>query len=404
MKNTLFITGLLVMMLLASCKPNAEDILKKSLEKCQSVENGYYEMTHYMKYMSGNDTTTSNYNCYFKKLAADTIYSFAFHYQQYKNGEYSGDVLYTGDNFVSYSENDSTTEIKSNSLWAKDIKSRSHNNIFYKPITKNDCYPLPTKSDYVNNKQIFQFVGEENINEFLCYHIKKNDITENDSTAMIKTLRNEINYWINKKDNIPIQYTIAIEFVLNNDTLYQFEKNVLTKYELNNLKDESPITLSSVSSHINLIDYVPHKRPELLPVDTLAPNWSLLSTKDETVNMSNLKGDLILLDFFYKSCYPCVLALPALQNLHEKYEGKGLRIIGIDPVDTKEKDEIDKFLTKHGVTYTILLGGKGVAKEYHVSSYPTIYLIDKKGKIIFSKVGYSNSTEAKLEKIIIDNL
>ena len=74
-----------------------------------------------------------------------------------------------------------------------------------------------------------------------------------------------------------------------------------------------------------------------------------------------------------------MLALPALQNLHEKYNDKGLKLIGIDPYDTKEKDDIDNFLAKRGVTYTVLFGGKDIAKEYHVSSYPTIYLIDKKG-------------------------
>ena len=186
--------------------------------------------------------------------------------------------------------------------------------------------------------------------------------------------------------------------------MYQFEKNVLRKYELNNLKDETPLSLSSVPPYIRLKDYVPYKRPELLPNDTIAPNWSLLSLKDDTISLSDLKGDLVLIDFFYKSCHPCMLALPALQNLHEKFESKGLRIVGIDPFDTKEEDDIDNFLAKRGVTYTILLGGKDVAKEYHVSGYPTIYLIDKKGKTIYSQVGYGEDTEDKLEEIIKENL
>jgi thioredoxin-related protein len=46
------------------------------------------------------------------------------------------------------------------------------------------------------------------------------------------------------------------------------------------------------------------------------------------------------------------------------------------------------------------LGGDKVAKKYHVSAYPTIYLIDKEGKIIFYEVGYGEGLEKTLEKII----
>ncbi|HRW21671.1 MAG TPA: hypothetical protein P5509_06840, partial [Bacteroidales bacterium] len=90
MKIVICISGLLGILFIISCsEPNAEDILKKSYEKCQSIENGYYEMTSYMKYMSNNDTTSSSYTCYFKKLADDSIYSAAFHYQHYYEGEYA---------------------------------------------------------------------------------------------------------------------------------------------------------------------------------------------------------------------------------------------------------------------------------------------------------------------------
>jgi thiol-disulfide isomerase/thioredoxin len=406
MKNKLLIFGLLTIFVLSSCNkiPKPEKILKKSFDKCQTIENGYYEMEHYMKYMSNKDTTLQIYNCYFNKLKDDSIYSSAFHYQMFSENEYKRDVLYTGDDFVNYSEKDSTGKIMSKKLWAKDIKSYSHNYTFYSPLINKESYPLPKDSDFIDKKNIFEYIGEETINNIPCYHIRKSIIPENDSSEMMKTLRTEINYWINKQDYIPIQYSIAIDLVMNNDTMYQFEKNNLTKYALNNLKDETQLKLASVPSYINLKDYKPYKSPELLSKDTIAPNWSLISLKDKTINLSDYKGKLVLIDFFYKSCYPCMLALPALQNLHEKYNGKGLEVIGIDPYDTKEKDDIANFLAKRGVTYTVLLGGKDVAKEYHVSGYPTMYLIDKNGKIILSQVGYGEGVEEELEKIIKENL
>jgi thioredoxin-related protein len=91
-----------------------------------------------------------------------------------------------------------------------------------------------------------------------------------------------------------------------------------------------------------------------------------------------------------------------VEALYEKYKEKGLVIIGIDPYDKKE-DGIEKFLSKRGVNYTVLLKGKDVAKDYHVSGYPTVYLIDKNGKILFSMAGYS-SGEDMLDGIIKRNL
>jgi len=404
MKNVTFITGLLAALVIASCNPNAEEILKKSFAKCQSIENGYYEMDRYMKYMSDNDTGFSSFNCYFKKLPDDTIYSSAFHYQHIYEGEFFRDVLYTGDEFVTYSVKDSSGRIMSKKLWAKNIKSVSHNYTFYSPITNRESYPLPKEADFSDGKHQFQFIGEDLIENSPCYHISMNIIPENDSAEIMKTIRNEIHFWINKSDFIPIKYTRAIDLVMSNDTMCQFEKNILKKYGINNLMDEIPISMISVPSFIHLKDYVPYKSPELLPDDTIAPIWSLPSLKGDTISLSDLKGNLVLIDFFYKACYPCMLALPALQNLHEKYQNKGLQVIGVDPYDTKEEDDIENFLAKRGVTYTILLGGKDVVKEYHVSGYPTIYLIDKSGNIIASQVGYGEETEDKLEEIIKEHL
>jgi peroxiredoxin len=406
MKNKLLIIWLLLALISNSCrqKPNVENILKKSFNKCQSIESGYYEMGRYLKIMSDKDTTLRMYKCHFNKLKDDSIYSSAFHYQMFSENEYKREVLYTGDDFVNYSKKDSTGEIMSKKLWAKEIKAYSHSYTFYSPLVNKESNPLPKDSAFIDKKHIFKYIGEDTINKNPCYHVEMNIVPENDSTNMIKILRKEINFWINKQDYIPIQYTISVDLEINNDTMYQFEKYVLTKYELNNLKNKRQLKLTSIPSYIKLKDYKPYKAPELLPKNTIAPNWSLLSLKDKTVTLSDYKGKLVLIDFFYKSCYPCILALPALQNLHEKYNDKGLEVIGINPFDTKEKDDIDNFLAKRGVSYTILLGGKNVAKEYHVSGYPTMYLIDKNGKIILSQVGYGEGVEEELEKIIKENL
>ena len=383
---------------------DAKAILEQSYQKCQSVQNGYYEMDIFKKYMSGKDTVATSFKCHFKKLEEDTLYSSAFHYAAFYEGKYSGDVLYTGDDFVTYSMNDSSGRIMSKVLWAEQIKSFRHNYTFYSPLTNSDSNPMSDIDDLNDENYGFHFIGEEKFGEIETYHIQVDVPVENDSTQMIVVTRSEMHFWINRADFIPIQFTVAFDLVMNGDTMYQHTRSVLKSYELNNLKDIEVLTMASIPSYVLLKDYVPHKSPELLPVDTIAPDWELPSLTEENIRLSDQKGKIVLIDFFYKACYPCMQALPGLQRLHEKYGGKGFRVIGIDPYDTKEKDEIDVFLAKRGVTYTVVLGGKDVAMDYHVSGYPTMYLVDEDGKILFSQVGYGDGTEEKLEEVIKANL
>ncbi len=383
---------------------NARQILKASFDKCQSVQSGYYEMTHSQKYMSGNDTVTTAFHCYFKKLADDTLYSSAFHYQSFYADGQIGDAMYTGEEFVNYASKDSTGRVMSKALWAEEINAYSHNYEFYEPLFNRKSKPLPDQDDLDDEDNTFRYVGKEKIRGTHVDHIVMDATPENDPEDMMQMIKAQFHFWIDQKNYLPIRHTITYELVMAGDTMVQYENIELLKYDPDHKDVEHQISMASIPAYIQLKDYVPYKSPEPLPVDTIAPEWNLISLTDDSVSLSSLKGSVVVIDFFYKACYPCMQALPALQDLHERYASQGLKMIGIDPYDTKEKDHIDEFLAKRGVTYTVLLGGKDVAKEYHVSGYPTMYIIGKDGKILFNQIGYGEGTEEKLEEVIKANL
>ncbi len=403
MKKIFLISVLFLSAFFTSIAQDVKDILNKSYAKCQSVQNGYYEMTRSFKPMSDKDTSTSTFYCSFKKLKDDSLSSSCFHYYSLWHDSIRYDVMYTGEDFVTASSKDSMATIKSKSLWAEEVKASFDKNKFFTPFTDKKSSPIKHDSDFIGNRHTLKLIGEEKSGDALCYHIQLNTIPENDSTEIYRIIRQEYHYWIQKKDFTPIQYSLALDLAFSHDTMFQYEKKTLNKYEINNLTDENILTLNSIPAYYNTKDYVPYKRAEPLPKDSVAPDWQLLSVANEKISLTDLRGKLILIDFFYKSCYPCMKAIPVLQALYEKYKDKGLEIIGLDPFDTKEND-IETFLTKRGVTYTVLLGAKEVAKEYRVSGYPTMYLIDKTGKIVFTQVGFSNETEKDLEEIILKNL
>jgi thiol-disulfide isomerase/thioredoxin len=400
MKRNLIITGLLLFTF-TSLAQDAKEILQKSYAKCQAIQNGYYEMTKYMKYMTKKDTVATSFNCYFKKLKDDSLFSSAFHYKGFYKNEWISEVLFTGEDLVSISLKDSSGFIMPKSKWADKIKSYSHNYTFYQPLTDKKSYPFIRDSGNFDKQYAFKLIGEEAINNVSCYHVQVSILSPESVSKQegIRLLRGEYHYWIGKDDLIPIQYSTISDIFINNDTMEQVEKYVLKKVEINNLKNDSILTLQSLPLFYKLKTYEPHTSPNLLPNDTIAPDWNLLSLKDERIGLKDLKGKLVLIDFFYMSCYPCMLALPKLETLYEKYKEKGVVIIGIDPYDKKE-DGVGDFLSKRGVNYTVLLKGKDVAKDYHVSAYPTIYLIDKNGKILFRMAGYGSGLEDMLEGII----
>ncbi|MGA3014943.1 MAG: TlpA disulfide reductase family protein [Bacteroidales bacterium] len=293
---------------------------------------------------------------------------------------------------------DSTAQILLKSDWAEEIKKYIDNYTFYEPIIKKRSYPFLDDSGHFDKKYFFKFIKEETINNTSFYHIMLNILPEYLRKEGIIVLRTEVNYWIRKEDLIPIQYSTVVDIIMNNDTLHQYEKYVLNKVMINNLSNDTILTLQSIPHLYKLQTYEPNISPKLLPNYTIAPDWNLLSTKDENICLKDLKGKLVLIDFFYSSCYPCLITLPRLEALYERYKDKGLVIIGIDPYDKKE-DTIEKFLSIKRVNYSVLLGGKNVVKDYHISAYPTIYLIDKDGRIIFTQVGYGFGT-LMLENLI----
>lgn len=395
----------IVTFLLASITMYGQDpktILTKSRQKCQSIQNGYYEMTHYMLPMTQKDTTRTTITCHFDRIANDTVCPSAFHSKRYLEGKLTHDILYTGNDYVKLNPKDSSAMTMTKSLWAEQIAYSIRGDDLYAPLTDGNGWPMPDDSDYVDGRHTFRFVGTDNIGNVSCYHVQIDEAPSYDSTYGVKYLRIERHIWISKDNSMPVQYSAAVDVIMNNDTMYQYEMFRLDRYELDNLNNKDVLTLNSIPAYAKVKDFAQYEGPEPLAINSNAPNWELYSLKDRKFSLHDMRGNVVLVDFFYRSCFGCMLALPVVQALHEKYKDRGLIVVGIDPFD--KKDEIEPFLTKRGVTYTVLLGGINAAKDYHISGYPTLFLIDKQGRIIDIHDGYTKSMEGKLEALIIKNL
>ena len=362
-------------------------------------------MSRKMKYMSNKDTLISHYTCDFKKMPDDTIYGVYFSScDEHPWSKYSIKVnfLYTGDNFVQY--DDTAGTVIACSLWSDDINRDKHNRTFYSPLVRKDCYPLVNDFKLLDKDYSYE-LSETNIDEKPCHFVKilaKNLEDDDEEVFGIKTLRYEINIWIDKDNYLPLQYSVAFDMVQQYDTMYQYEECKLLKFTED--FDENNLTLESVPEDVVLSDYEPYQASEPLPEGSLAPDWSLPTINGDLVRLSDLKGNVVMLDIFYKGCAPCCAALPFLQSLHEKYQDKGFIMIGIDPIDDPVTDEMADFLAKRGITYTILFADRDFSDFYRIEGYPTLLLLDREGNILMNQRGYSSQREEMYENNIIEAL
>ena len=119
-------------------------------------------------------------------------------------------------------------------------------------------------------------------------------------------------------------------------------------------------------------------------ISGMAPNFELTTPDGKKLSLYDLRGHIVLLDFWASWCGPCLAEVPNLKAIYEKYHGKGLEILGVS-LDEKEaawKGAIER----KGLTWQHVSSLKGwkcpVAQRFKVTGIPRMYIIDAQGKII----------------------
>ncbi len=131
-----------------------------------------------------------------------------------------------------------------------------------------------------------------------------------------------------------------------------------------------------------------------------APDFSLPTFPDDTpINLADLKGRVVYLDFWATWCPPCRKSFPWMDEMHERYKDQGLIIVAVS-VD-KKRELIEKFMTKMQPGFIIAhdLSGK-IAKAYKLRAMPTSYLIDRNGQLVSTHMGFRNKDKARQEAAI----
>ena len=109
-----------------------------------------------------------------------------------------------------------------------------------------------------------------------------------------------------------------------------------------------------------------------------------IKTDGKEFDLKNLKGKVVLVDFWATWCGPCIAELPNVQQAYKKYHGKGFEVIGIS-LDRKDDDEkLSKFIEDHKLPWACINieDSKKLADKYQVNAIPYPVLIGRDGRVV----------------------
>jgi len=130
-----------------------------------------------------------------------------------------------------------------------------------------------------------------------------------------------------------------------------------------------------------------------------APEIGLRDTQGRAVRMADLRGKVVVVDFWASWCAPCREELPVLDRLQRRYEDHGLVVVGVN-ID-REESNMTSFLRRTPVSFRVVHdSGHRVADRYQPPRMPSSYVIDKRGVVRFVHAGFRASDAQRLEREI----
>ena len=129
----------------------------------------------------------------------------------------------------------------------------------------------------------------------------------------------------------------------------------------------------------------------------------------EPLKLKDLRGRVVLIEFWTFGCINCRNTLPFVKSLNDRYQAKGLTVIGVHSPEFDEERRVEKLrreVTSLGIPYAVVTDNDYQTwGAYHVEAWPTTFLLDKQGRIRWMHVGEGGYDEAErlIQKLLAEN-
>lgn len=350
-------------------------IVKKAIQKIGQYKNMSYTQIEKQKSPFSDDITTlsvkSNVSRNYNQVKSVELFLM----------EESRGYKYVSNGFIrmDLDLNNKTYEIKDIS------KNETYysNEPYYSPY-----YWLKFMQEKLNTSpEKIKELSDTIINHTACYHLNL-PLTDSGTSREIYDL------YLNKITYLPIYTKLFLRGKFGKGDMTSdviatmINEETYSNYNINSKKFPN-ITDIKIPS-----DFKPERKLALILPGKKSPDWKLEDLQGNNFSNTQLLGNITLIDFSFNACAACMLSIPSLKRLHEKYKDRNVKTLSINIADTKES--VTRFVDKNNINYPVLINGKNTSKIFKVSAYPTFYLIDKQGNIVIAIEGYSNELEKKL--------
>ena len=137
--------------------------------------------------------------------------------------------------------------------------------------------------------------------------------------------------------------------------------------------------------------------PQSAAIGSIAPDFELSKLDGETVRLSELQGKIVLINFWATWCEPCKVEMPLFEERYQMADSD-LEILAVN-FDESEQD-VSKFVEEFGLSFPVLLDPGGeVQNLYRVRGYPTTFVVNEEGIVLFHHIGLF--TEGQLDSYLV---
>ncbi len=188
------------------------------------------------------------------------------------------------------------------------------------------------------------------------------------------------------------------------------EAENIGKQETERLEQARSSRQEESSGFVSLMDFVNRQAhtdrgenaAEVAPVATLNNVSSTAYVQGiymdgRTFSLGDYRGKVVVLNFWFIACRPCIVEIPKLNELIKEYENRDVEFIAFA---LDGQDRLEDFLRRYPFDYSIVPSAVDIAAQFGVSTYPTHIILDREGNIVLAENGFTDHVRRKMTETI----